>query len=126
MLLIGSKNQVLRFLKVVQNLKLIGMKIYRRESELNLKLNSLNYSCYESTMHLIYSSIAALTNMIHNILNGYLKSVDLSITKSAEILDDIWLICPNCSEAWKSTSENAMVICATCNHALHNPRYKVR
>lgn len=42
----------------------------------------------------------------------------------AQIGDDIWLICPECIDAWQSTNAlDALVICPKCKTLLINPRY---
>ena len=48
------------------------------------------------------------------------------ITLAAEALDDTWLYCPSCIDAWESTSKDGMVMCPLCQNWLHNPRYKLR
>lgn len=63
------------------------------------------------------------------IFKRYKELMDLefpnpSITLSAEILDDQWLLCPTCIDAWESTSKDGMVICPKCKQMMHNPRYK--
>ena len=46
-----------------------------------------------------------------------------SIALTAAVLDDTWLLCPTCIDAWKSQSDNGMVICPLCKQMMHNPRY---
>ena len=58
------------------------------------------------------------------LINEYTKTPDLSIVKSAVQLDNIWLMCPDCIDAWEATTKDAMVICPKCNKAFHNPRYQ--
>lgn len=45
------------------------------------------------------------------------------VKEVAQELDDNWLLCPNCQEAWQSQSKYGMVLCPTCNHKLHNPKF---
>ncbi len=47
-----------------------------------------------------------------------------SILDRATILDDAWLMCSYCIDAWESISNDGMVICPTCHRMMHNPRYK--
>ncbi len=47
-----------------------------------------------------------------------------SIQEHATALDDEWLMCPICIDAWQSTSKDGMVICPKCERMLHNPRYQ--
>jgi hypothetical protein len=57
------------------------------------------------------------------LINEYIKTPDSSIVKSATQLDNIWLMCPDCIDAWESTTKDAMVICPKCNKAFRNPRH---
>lgn len=43
--------------------------------------------------------------------------------KTAVILDQDWLMCPDCIDAWESSIQKATVICPKCSHSFHNPRY---
>ena len=47
-----------------------------------------------------------------------------SITERATALDEEWLMCPLCIDAWRSLCKEGMVICPKCKHMLHNPRYE--
>ena len=49
---------------------------------------------------------------------------DPKIQDSAQILEDNWIMCPLCQEAWEDTTIYAMVCCPMCHHKLHNPKYK--
>lgn len=51
---------------------------------------------------------------------------DPAIKDCAQILDEEWLLCPICIDAWKCRSEDGMVICPNCKKMFHNPRYKTR
>ena len=54
-----------------------------------------------------------------------LEFPDSSVTVSAQIGDDMWLICPECIDAWEcSTSKDALVRCPMCKKLFNNPRYK--
>ncbi|MFY7842684.1 MAG: hypothetical protein ACOVOR_01530 [Rhabdochlamydiaceae bacterium] len=55
------------------------------------------------------------------ILEEYLGQSDSNISESAIKGDPNWLICPKCNDAWESDSLKAMVVCAKCERALHNP-----
>lgn len=52
-----------------------------------------------------------------------LEYPDTNVTAEAEKLDDFWLLCPDCSDAWKSHSKSALVRCPSCNSVLINPVY---
>lgn len=65
-----------------------------------------------------------LEKIADDLIEKELKTLDPSIEKSATILNEAWLMCPNCIDAWESTSNNAMVICPNCNQVLHNPRFQ--
>lgn len=64
------------------------------------------------------------------IFKAYKEAMDLefpdsSITETAQIGDDEWLICPVCIDAWKSKNDlDALVICSECLSILNNPRFK--
>ncbi|NNM43449.1 MAG: hypothetical protein HKM07_03820 [Chlamydiae bacterium] len=49
---------------------------------------------------------------------------DSEISTTAQILDENWLMCPDCVDAWESTSEDKIVICPKCDRAYYNPRYQ--
>lgn len=56
-----------------------------------------------------------------------LEFPDESITRSVQIGDDVWLICPDCLDAWESPSAiDALVICPFCQKKFNNPRYQNR
>ena len=65
-----------------------------------------------------------------SIFKDYKTLMDLefpypSITESAQIGDEQWLICPTCMDAWDSPGDkDGMVICPKCKNVFHNPRYK--
>lgn len=42
----------------------------------------------------------------------------------ATILDNKWLMCPNCIDAWESNSKKQIVICPKCETTFRNPRFK--
>ena len=65
-----------------------------------------------------------LNKTLADIIDEELGVYNPSIEKSATILDDTWLMCPDCIDAWESTSKNPMVICPKCDQVLHNPRWK--
>ena len=48
------------------------------------------------------------------------------ITDKATALDEDWLLCPFCIDAWQTTSKDGMVICPKCQRMLHNPYYEPR
>lgn len=50
---------------------------------------------------------------------------DPNIKAEAEKLDDSWLLCSSCSDAWESHSELALVKCPSCNTIQRNPVYIV-
>ena len=66
-----------------------------------------------------------------NAMQIYRKHKDLmelefpnpSIELSAEALDDEWLFCKDCIDAWQSTTDDGMVICPKCKKMMHNPRH---
>ena len=46
------------------------------------------------------------------------------ITDRANEIDNNWLMCPLCNDAWESQSLYGMVRCPKCKKRLHNPRYQ--
>ena len=69
-------------------------------------------------------SYQELEKIADDLIEGELKNPDPSISKSATSLDKKWIMCPDCIDAWESTSKTAMVICPKCNQLFHNPRFK--
>jgi len=46
---------------------------------------------------------------------------DPNVTEQATHLEDKWLMCPLCTEAWDSESVYPMVRCPKCQEKLSNP-----
>ncbi len=65
-----------------------------------------------------------MLELVAKLLFSYTKHPDNTVDKTAQELEKGWLLCPDCIDAWESSSIDAMVICPKCNAALHNPRYK--
>lgn len=54
-----------------------------------------------------------------------LEFPDPSISETATIGDQEWLICPSCNDAWQSSNnEDALVRCTQCQRVSNNPRYQ--
>lgn len=49
---------------------------------------------------------------------------DPMISTKAQLLDEKWLLCPLCIDAWESVNKDGMVICPNCHNTMHNPRYQ--
>jgi len=47
-----------------------------------------------------------------------------SIGHAAELVDEGWLLCPKCGDAWESHSAYGMVRCPKCSALLSNPRHR--
>lgn len=114
--------------KIKENVSIpeIGAWVYSLRTENKDKdLDSLLY-------HLMFMeegeefelSYEELEKIADDLIEGELKNPDPSIEKLAIILDEKWLMCPDCIDGWESTSKNAMVICSNCNQVLHNPRFQ--
>jgi hypothetical protein len=63
-----------------------------------------------------------------NIFIKYKSLMDLEfpspwIKDKAEAMDDHWLFCSYCIDAWQSFSTDGMVVCPTCGRMMHNPNY---
>ncbi|QVL56095.1 MAG: hypothetical protein KFB95_02500 [Simkaniaceae bacterium] len=69
-------------------------------------------------------SYEELEKIADDLIEEELKKPDPNIEKSATILDETWLMCPDCIDAWESASKSAMVICPKCNQIFHNPRFQ--
>ena len=53
-----------------------------------------------------------------------LEFPDSSISETAQVGDDGWLICPQCIDAWQSEIKiDALVKCPKCETIFNNPRY---
>jgi len=72
----------------------------------------------------VHETVRELQQMVSDLLSEYLKIPDPNISKTAIEGDSTWLICPNCFDAWESTSSDAMVFCPVCEHVCHNPRFR--
>lgn len=62
------------------------------------------------------------------IFKGYKELMDLEFPDTdcpykAEIIDDKWLLCPICIDAWQSSDLSGMVRCDKCSTMMNNPRY---
>jgi Zn finger protein HypA/HybF involved in hydrogenase expression len=68
------------------------------------------------------NAILKLKKLAVSILEEYLEKSDANVLESAIEGGSNWLICPKCNDAWQSDSLKAMVICPTCDCALHNSR----
>lgn len=47
-----------------------------------------------------------------------------SVSDSAENVEDDWLLCPKCDDAWESKTKLGMVKCPKCRAVLLNPKYE--
>lgn len=50
-----------------------------------------------------------------------LEFPDPSLSKVATNLGDGWLMCPDCDEAWETSSSDGMVRCPKCRLLMNNP-----
>ena len=51
-----------------------------------------------------------------------IECLDLEIWEKAEQLENFWLMCPICQEAWEDQSVSKIVCCPRCKKKMHNPR----
>jgi hypothetical protein len=52
---------------------------------------------------------------------------DVSISVSAQLGDEEWLMCPLCIDAWQSKNfQDALVRCPFCETIFNNPRYAMQ
>lgn len=83
--------------------------------------------CFENGF---YSKLVDGETKAVSTFNQYKELMDMEfpdplISDRAEIIDDEWLMCPRCIDAWKSTNNlDGMLKCSMKGHHLHNPRYK--
>jgi len=66
-----------------------------------------------------------------NYFKKYKKQMDLEfpdpdVRQSAAILNQSWVVCPDCGEVWESKSNLALVQCPKCNVVLNNPEYEAK
>ena len=54
----------------------------------------------------------------------YLEFPDPEIEMKAASLDDGWVMCPICIDAWEPKSIDGMIICPKCKNVMHNPFYQ--
>lgn len=45
----------------------------------------------------------------------------LDVKEKATCLEDNWIMCPLCQEAWETLSKYPMIRCPKCENLLHNP-----
>lgn len=86
--------------------------------DLLLRLSSMEIG---NNFQFSYSSLAKI---VEDIIKQELKVPNSNVSISAIALDQKWLMCPDCIDAWESDSKDAMVICPKCKKIMHNPRYK--
>jgi len=72
----------------------------------------------------INQSLKKIKQITEELLKRDLNRNDLSNYDKAEIIDQDWLICSNCIDAWESASITPMIRCPKCKNIMHNPRYK--
>ena len=110
----------------------LGTLVSRLEALLNV-IESVNIAWKDlfqsewANLELVYANllytINNLNDMVLNILKTSLnqnKTLNNSI-KRALLIQERWLMCPDCSEAWKPSSCDAMIICPACDQLLQNP-----
>ena len=52
-----------------------------------------------------------------------LEFPDPDISEKATALEDGWVMCPTCIDAWQPHSYSGMIVCPKCHHTMHNPYY---
>jgi hypothetical protein len=91
------------------------------EQELLFKLSTMDDDVqFEFTSEELYR---LAENLIQEGQEEELSQPVSSIKERAERLDETWLMCPLCQEAWESKSVFGMVCCPGCKNKLHNPKY---
>jgi hypothetical protein len=90
----------------------------------------LGYSEWANDSYLGKNLVEDEENNEIEIFRAYKERMDLefpdsSITESAEIMDEEWLMCRKCIDAWQSTDTlDALIKCPMCQTIYNNPRYK--
>lgn len=72
----------------------------------------------------VCKSVCQIKNIILYVLEHYLCFPDPNILESAILINDGWLMCPKCNDAWESNSSKPMVVCPNCECVFHNPRFR--
>jgi hypothetical protein len=75
----------------------------------------------EDEKKIINHAVEKLYELVLLPLNQYTKFFDATVSKKAKIIDNDWLMCPDCIDGWETNSIEPMVICPKCNKAFHNP-----
>lgn len=52
-----------------------------------------------------------------------MEFADPDVTEKATALEDGWVMCPFCIDAWQPHSYSGMIVCPKCHHTMHNPYY---
>ena len=65
------------------------------------------------------------------VFRAYRDAMDLefpapAVEVAAVAIDEQWIQCPSCSDAWESVSRDGMVKCPSCSAVVLNPRYADR
>ena len=107
--------------RVISNLK--SIKQEWRDEFIKKTLDLESRSLLTPHDAYFYSLLKEMHSLNQQILDDYLQTPDLSISMHADALDDEWLMCPYCVDAWESTSKDAMVLCPMCLKTSHNPRF---
>ena len=69
----------------------------------------------------IIECVNSIDQQLIEAIEMYKKTSDKSICEIAVKLNEGWVMCPDCSGAWKIQSCDRMIICPICDKAFHNP-----
>lgn len=69
----------------------------------------------------IIETIDNIKKLAKSEIENYIHRFDSDIKFTAEKLDEKWIMCPNCNEAWEPILKDVMVFCPKCDIILHNP-----
>lgn len=105
--------------------------IYSLKKDINqMKYNTIiGYPEWANNFYEYYDRLTDGCEKEVKIFKKYKYSMDLefpnpSIFNKATKLDNKWLMCTFCIDAWETTSQDGMVICPNCQRMLHNPFYE--
>ena len=53
-----------------------------------------------------------------------LEFPDPDVSEKATALEDGWVMCPTCIDAWQPNPLDGMTVCPICHQTMHNPFYE--
>ena len=53
------------------------------------------------------------------------EPLEENVSETAKVLEERWIMCPVCTEAWHNESHFRVIKCPKCDLHLYNPNYKI-